>query len=315
MKPFKEIDEQIELLDRRGLTIKNDDKTKKYLLSNNYYNIINGYSKFFQEDTDRYIPGSTFDEVATLYNFDKDIKRAILQSILHAEHHLKSITAHRFAERYRDKRYSYLDTSSYADDSILEVGYTISKLSKIIKLNKKRQTTSICHYVKQYNDVPIWVITDYLEFGDLRSIIENLPTSLQNKISLDLVSFIKSNNPNFGGVFYPETMTSLLKNINQTRNICAHNNRLLNYKCHADSNYFGEIHDEFNLSSDGERRTVFSTVLSLKCFISGAEFNHLWNTLHKKVNKLEKKITSININEINRSLGFPDDWHKQEARK
>ena len=156
MKPFKNLDEQLDILTDRGLIITNRERTRKYLLSNNYYNIINGYSKFFQQNgTDDYIDGVTFDEVASLYTFDKDIKRAVLQSILEAEHHIKSIVAHRFAEAYENKKYAYLDTQSYDNNKILEVGDIISKFSKIIKNKKNKKIT--------YD-----FILDYLLFTKLR---------------------------------------------------------------------------------------------------------------------------------------------------
>lgn len=55
MKKFSSIEEQIELLKKRGLNIPDEDKAARYLLTNNYYNIINGYSKYFQESEDTYI--------------------------------------------------------------------------------------------------------------------------------------------------------------------------------------------------------------------------------------------------------------------
>lgn len=314
LKPFKNLEQQLDTLKDRGLIITDKQRTLKYLLSNNYYNIINGYSKFFQvPGSDNYLNGVTFDEVASLYTFDKDIKRAILQSILEAEHHIKSIMAHRFAEAYQNQHYAYLDTGNYNDDKILEVGSVVSKLSRIVNKNKTRINTTICHYYTTHEDVPIWVLTDYLDFGDTRHIIKNLPTSLQNKIAKDLVSFIKVNNPNFTGVFPPETMISFLKNINQTRNVCAHNNRLLNYNCTANSVYFNSIHDNFNLKDNDSRKTVYSTVVSLQCFISSEEFDQLWNKLRKKVRRLENKLKSVNINTINSALGFPDDWHHNDT--
>lgn len=47
MKDFKTIDEQLALLRSRGLIIPNEEKARLYLLTNNYYNIVNGYSKYF----------------------------------------------------------------------------------------------------------------------------------------------------------------------------------------------------------------------------------------------------------------------------
>ena len=49
-KEFKTLDEQIEILKSRGMDIQDEEDTRKYLLSNNYYNIINGYSKPFLEE-------------------------------------------------------------------------------------------------------------------------------------------------------------------------------------------------------------------------------------------------------------------------
>lgn len=55
-KDFKNLNDQISILSNRGLRINDYEKCKQYLLTNNYYNIINGYSKFFQKnDNDIYI--------------------------------------------------------------------------------------------------------------------------------------------------------------------------------------------------------------------------------------------------------------------
>lgn len=42
-KEFKTIDEQLEILRSRGLSITDDEKAKEFLLHNNYYR-ISGYS-------------------------------------------------------------------------------------------------------------------------------------------------------------------------------------------------------------------------------------------------------------------------------
>lgn len=82
MKEFKNIDEQIEVLKNRGLVFKDLDLAKRYLLTNNYYNIINGYGKYFQNNTDLFIKGTTFDEVRSLYFCDKQLKQAFFNFYL-----------------------------------------------------------------------------------------------------------------------------------------------------------------------------------------------------------------------------------------
>ena len=46
MKPFKTLEEQIEILKSRNLKFEDEEKAKFYLLHNNYYNIINCYIKY-----------------------------------------------------------------------------------------------------------------------------------------------------------------------------------------------------------------------------------------------------------------------------
>jgi hypothetical protein len=43
---FKSIDEQIKILEQRGLKIDDKPKAKKLLLRSNYYDVVNGYSSF-----------------------------------------------------------------------------------------------------------------------------------------------------------------------------------------------------------------------------------------------------------------------------
>ena len=66
MKEFKTTSEQIELLKQRGLIIPDEERAKKYLLSQNYYNLINGYARFFPREGDNYTAQTSFDEITTL---------------------------------------------------------------------------------------------------------------------------------------------------------------------------------------------------------------------------------------------------------
>lgn len=312
MKEFKTLDEQIDLLKSRGLIIHDEDKAKRYLLTNNYYNIINGYSKPFMKNG-RYIPNTDFDKIAKLYFFDKEIKQTFFRAIISAEYHLKSIVSYRFAEEYKNSgRYSYLDINSYDQQKILSSSYVISRLFNIIKSNANKNENPIEHYVNKYNDVPIWVIAGYLNFSELEELIKNSPKKLQNKIAKDLVGFIVDNNKEFQGQFPPEIMMSFIKNIHEVRNICAHNKRLLYFKCRQDMRSFGVLNSGLKQSED--RRSVYSVLLALQCFLSETEFKILNNTLMKRMKYLQKALDDSDVdgNDIFMILGFPKDWHKQE---
>ncbi|MQS53437.1 Abi family protein [Companilactobacillus mishanensis] len=316
-KEFESLDSQIDTLRTRGMVINDYERCKRFLLTNNYYNIINGYSKYFQVDhhshNDKYVNGVTFDEVCELYFFETEIKQTIFRATLDVEHHLKSIFAHRFAETQKNKRYAYLDVNCYADDKILEVGYLISKISRIINKNKKYPNNAIYHYVRKYNDVPIWVLIDFLDFGTLTLLISCVPKTLQNRIAQDVSKFIRDNNHDFGGQFSPDIMNSFIANIRQIRNVCAHNNRLLDYTCNSDTKYFHKLHNLYNISSESSRTRAYSTFINMQCFLSPTEFAVLNNTLRKRFRNLSNHLKTISINEITSSLGFPNDWQNRSA--
>lgn len=307
------------ILKSRGLILPDEQKVHRYLLTNNYFNIINGYSKYFQisspENKDKYIYNSNFDEVSSLYFFDKELKQTFFNAILHCEHHLKSIFAYRFAEAYPEKKYAYFDINNYDPKYRFQALKTISRISKLIDDKIKYKDDVILHYHKKYDDVPVWVLVDFLDFGVLVSLIKYMPKPIQNKIAQDLNSFINDNLDiqNTSSPFTPEILNSFIKNIHETRNICAHNNRLLDFNCRSDSLYFKPLYDKHNISSTNLRRSPYTTMLSLQCFLSKTEYAILSNTIRKRIKNLSKQLNSIEINVITSTLGFPSEWEQLQT--
>lgn len=316
MKEFKTIDEQIQILVDRKLVINDVEKAKAYLLSQNYYNIINGYASFFpQDNNDNYTASTTFDEIAKLYRFEKELKQQLLNAILSAETHLKALFAHRFSETYQNDSYPYLDINCYDPSKRLESIETISKLSKtLIKYNcRYHRNSSIYHYINNYQKVPMWVLSSYIEFGTFRYLLSNATTSVQNKVAHDCISFISEHIQN-PGQFPPATMISFIKNIHDIRNVCAHSNRLIGHLCPADDRYWSPLHSKYGINSNDTRNTTYTVFLSLQCFLSRIEYATLHNSVLKLTKKLAPKLSSIHINDILLKLGFPQDWHLHTAK-
>lgn len=316
IKNFHTLDQQIQVLLDRGLIINDIDRAKDYLLTNNYYNIINGYSIYFKENNnENYIHGTTFDEITHLYFFENELKRTLFNALLVAEKHLKSIFAYRFAELHKNKKYSYLDVNCYNNEKILEVIPTINRLSRLINDNKKYENNAIYHYVEKYDDVPIWVIVDFIDFGTLKRLIELSSPSVKGNITKDVKKFLKDNIPNVNQKFKSKTMISFIKNIHEIRNVCAHNNRLLDFSCKSDSILFKPLHSIYNIGPHDKRRQLFSTLISLQCFLSRTEYAVLHNTIIKRIKYLNNNLHTIDSNKILSSLGFPDDFKLETIKQ
>lgn len=310
MKEFKTLDEQIDILKSRGLVFNDEERAKQYLLSQNYYNLINGYAKFFPREGENYTSQTNFDEITGLYVFEREFKQVLLLAILEAETHLRAIFSYRFAEMYQNEPYAYLNIKCYEQDSILYATKTISNLSQtILTHTRTHRNGSIAHYVKKYNHVPIWVLVNYVNFGELRHLLLHSTKALQNNIAKDFLSFIRQNIPDCSEPFHPETLNSFLDNINEIRNICAHNNRLLGFRCRQSTKHWAPLHNKYSITPNDDRRSVYSVFLELQCFISHNEYAILHNTFKKRIRTLANKLTTISINDILKELGFPENWY------
>ena len=154
------------------------------------------------------------------------------------------------------------------------------------------------------------MLVDYLDFGELRNMLASSSSSLQNKVAKDLCGFVKQHFPN-AGIFPPEIMTSFVENINEVRNVCAHNNRLLDFQCRRDCKYWADLHSRYEINANDQRRSVFSVFISMQCFLSRKEYSTLHNTVLKLMkNHLEKNLKTITSSVILSALGFPENWHQ-----
>lgn len=95
-KDFKTIDEQIEILRSRGLTIEDEAEAKDFLLRNNYYR-VSGYSLTLRKN-DVFAKSATFQNIEDIYNFDHEFRHIILHHIETIEVQIKSIYAYEFTK-------------------------------------------------------------------------------------------------------------------------------------------------------------------------------------------------------------------------
>ena len=92
MKEFKNLDEQITILEYKGMTVEDKDYAKEVLLRENYF-FLNGYRHLFlKSETDKkFIPGTTFNELYSLFLFDREFRYIIFKNLLVVENNIKSI--------------------------------------------------------------------------------------------------------------------------------------------------------------------------------------------------------------------------------
>ena len=90
-KPATTIDEQIDLLKERVLTIQDEHKAREILLDIGYYRLgfyLFPFEKSFPNLSNRthdYFPGATFEDALNLYYFDFDLRLLLLRYLTRIE--------------------------------------------------------------------------------------------------------------------------------------------------------------------------------------------------------------------------------------
>ena len=107
-KPFKTVEEQIEILKRRGIVFSDERLAAAFLLRENYYAVVNGYKDAFLDKQasnlageDKYPQGLPFEALMFAYLFDRVLRRLTISVLLEAETNVKTAIAYSFCEACR----------------------------------------------------------------------------------------------------------------------------------------------------------------------------------------------------------------------
>lgn len=308
MKPFKTLDEQIEILEIRGLNIEDKNKAKNYLLEYSYYNVINVYSKFFQFEENKYIDSASFNEIRSVHLFDQEIKSVLFKYLIECEKHFKSIISYRFSEYYKDIPFAYLQTNNYSSNDLLRLATTISILSKVISSEiRSKNQNAIKHYYHKHNDVPLWVLNNKLTFGQVVNMYTHFDSKLKNNIAKDIAKYL-SDNIGTKVILEPKELENILFNLVELRNCVAHNNHLFGYTCKNHIKYIKEVHEPLFITKNDPRQNVFNNILAMQILLTKEQYALLHNTILKRSRTLNNKLHSISADAILSKLGFPIGW-------
>lgn len=112
-KPFKSINDQIEILESRNLIIANHESAKNALVRYGYYEVVNGYKDLFMvsnDDSDGFIPGTTFEHLESLYQLDRSVRYGVVEALETLEANIRQAVAYVVAENIsEDQRYTLIE--------------------------------------------------------------------------------------------------------------------------------------------------------------------------------------------------------------
>lgn len=300
-KTFKTLDEQIEILKSRGLIVDDYDRAKSILFRENYF-FVNGYRHLLTKPNqpNQFVEGATFEELYSIFVFDRKVRNIIFQNILIVENNVKSIISYQMSKKYGYKEKDYLNPKHFVQESFKysQVNDIINKMKRQIRLNGK-QHRATKHYISNYGYIPMWVSVKVLSFGIMSELYSILKQSDKDEIAEIYGMNAKDLN----------IYLALLANY---RNLCAHEDIVFNHKTEKvipDTEY----HKKMNIfKMDDEyiygKNDIFSVFIMFKYLLEEDEFRLMLKEFEYEFEKLDGRIDSIPVEKILDTMGIPKNY-------
>lgn len=325
-KPFSTLNQQLKILRSRGLEDVRPDNAKRSLEQIGYYTLINGYKRLFLKTDnngkilhpEKFQSGASFDYIKFLYNFDAELRSILYKYILKYETMLGAEIAYRFSEKYPDE-HSYLALDNFDRDSkqVESVVKTINDLSGTIDRNFNSKTppkrrNAIEHYVNNYGHVPLWVLVNFLTFGQLRFFYANCTSDLKETIAKD---FKKERDRSYEYTHQAAVSIDAIDNINKIvnkfRNAIAHSDITYSFKLKfskkvRDIQVASSIDNRVKLHSQAG---IFELIIALNVVLSKRDYTHLKKELAKLLKDAKNNLPDNYFQSLLTNMNMPPNYN------
>lgn len=238
------------------------------------------YTRPFENNSKRFVDGTTFEKIVDVYNFDRKLRLLCLDAIERIEVALRSHVINVMGAHGGPHFYYHED---YFDGKDAVTGMR--------RLGEAGKHLSITHYKNEYSEphLPaIWCLTEASTFGQLSKLYADLKLRYRKEIAK--------------GFGFDETIcVSWFKAISTHRNICAHHGRLWNAEFRVNAPKKAKSH-----ARDLEdNKRCYSRFVVLGALLAKIEPNDRQDWIRQLVEVVDNRPGSVSLE----AMGFPKDWH------
>lgn len=211
-KPPTSYTEQLSLLKSRGVIVKDVASAEQYLSIVGYYR-LSAYCIPFEKSRHVFRPNTTFEQIQSLYEFDRNLRFLLDEALEIIEIALRTAVAYYLSHTYGS--FAHEDKSIFYNQGNFDHTKWLSKIHEEIVRSKE---TFIDHYKNKYEGfpkIPIWMAVEVMSLGTLSQLVHNL-------LREDQIVLAKR----FG--LHSTLFISWLHTFSYVRNMCAHHSRLWN---------------------------------------------------------------------------------------
>lgn len=225
VKPWINIDEQLDQLTERGLQVSDRDKALNCLQRIGYYRLSGYWFAFRRRDavaklTDDFKPNATFQNAVDLHVFDKQLRLLAMDALERIEIALRVDISHALGKL---DAFAYLRGDlfhpTFSNELDKQTGLTKHHvwLTKHAQLISRSKEEFVNHNKTKYGlPLAVWVACEVWDFGTMSTLFSGMREAEQDVISAKY------------GIANGRTFATWLRSLNYLRNVCAHHSRLWN---------------------------------------------------------------------------------------
>lgn len=290
-KPAKSVPDQILLLQGRGMVIEDSDRATHALGHISYYR-LSAYWLYFEADPTSgdhtFKPGTTFEAVLALYEFDRKLRLMLMDAIERIEVAARGSWAHQMAMVYGP--HGYLNAALYP-----RIDRFQENLTQLQSEFDRSHDVFVDHYKRTYNNPPlppIWMASEFMSFGLLSKFFSALGGRADRKSIARNVGFDD------------RVFQGFMHHLATVRNICAHHSRLWNRRFTVTFPIAQNPSALATTIEPGADRLLYNTLAMLLHSIVIVAPGSDWAL------RLLELINEHPTGDF-RSMGFPEDWRER----
>ncbi len=285
-KPATTYDQQIALLQDRGMVIDDPDNARFYLQHLNYYR-LGAYWPSFEADHSSHCfkPGTHFNDVLNLYIFDRELRLLVLDAIERIEVSVRGQWAYQLAHHH--------GPHAHLDARLFDGKYWRGNLDKLADEVKRSDEAFIKHHLTEYAEPlpPAWATCEVMSLGLLSRWYNSLKP-IATRRAIAAVYGVDE-----------KVLQSWLHHLSLVRNICAHHSRLWNREFTITPNLPKTKPAHWAAQFIPGSRKLYNTLVILAHGLDVVAGQHHWR------DRLKQLLTKHHIS--TREMDFPHDWQQR----
>lgn len=281
LKPALTFEQQLELLERRGMTVTDRSRALRALQHVSYYR-LSAYWYPYRSGKDGFEPSATFEGALRLYEFDRRLRLLALDAIERVEVNVRTRVTYALAHAYG--AFAHEDAATF-DSSFGHTRWFADVRKEIARASE----SFLDHYKTSYAGwprIPIWMASEVMSLRTLSLMFSGMRTKEQEHVV-------------FGWGIHRSVATSWLHTLTYVRNVCAHHGRLWNRELSIRPQV--PKHDPAWMTVSNRR--IYGVLCVLRQLTSSDLGGELWATSARKL-----LIEFEGEPRWQNAMGVPRDW-------